>query len=209
MKNKVETFNRYTDLTALIDILSKKRMVLLDPSSWDDQNDVHFMAYYKKKRTLNSLLALCFTSKYETYHHWSVFAPNSSGVCIKYKRNELKNCFTNVEGVKFKDVKYKQITDLQCNDLALSDVPFLKRYPYKDEEEFRAIYESDVIEFVKEIHFDVSIIDCIVLSPWLPQPLVDTVKQTIQGIDGCEELKVYKTTLLSNSNWKNALKKLV
>ena len=30
MKNKVETFNRYTDLTALIDILSKKRMVLLD-----------------------------------------------------------------------------------------------------------------------------------------------------------------------------------
>ncbi|OEE40736.1 DUF2971 domain-containing protein [Vibrio anguillarum] len=209
MNKKVETFNRYTDLTALIDILSKKRMVLLDPSTWDDQNDVHFMASYKEKMKLNTLLALCFTTKYETYHHWSVFAPNSSGVCIKYKMNELRNSFANVKGVKFQKVIYKQIKDLQSDELALSDVPFLKRYPYKDEEEYRAIYESDVTESVKEIHFDVSIIDRVVLSPWLPQPLVDTVKTTIKGIDGCENLEVYRTTLLSNSNWKNTLEQLV
>ncbi|HIF9214184.1 TPA: DUF2971 domain-containing protein [Photobacterium damselae] len=209
MNNKVEIFNRYTDLTALIDILSKKRMVLLNPSSWDDQNDVYFMETYKDKKKLNTLLALCFTTKYETYHHWSVFAPSNSGVCIRYKREGLKKCFAAVDGVKFEPVKYEEIKNLQKSQLTLSDVPFLKRYPYKDEEEYRAIYESEQTEIIKEVPFDLSIIDRVVLSPWLPKPLVETIKKTIKGIDGCSELQVYQTTLLSNSDWKNTLDKLV
>ncbi|MGL5090217.1 MAG: DUF2971 domain-containing protein [Aeromonas sobria] len=209
MTLKVEIFNRYTDLTALIDILSNKRMVLLDPKSWDDQNDVYFMASYKEKAKLKTLLALCFTTKYETYHHWSVFAPNSSGVCIRYKRDALQKCFKGIEGVKFKPVIYKEIKHLQTSKLVLSDVPFLKRYPYKDEEEYRAIYESLEQVSIKEITFDTSIIDRIVLSPWLPDPLVDTVKKTIKSIDGCENISIYKTTLLSNSDWKDKLESLV
>jgi len=208
MNQKVKIFNRYTDLTALIDILSKKRMVLLDPSSWDDKNDVYFMESYKEKMKLNTLLALCFTTKYETYHHWSVFAPNNSGVCIRYKRDALQSCFDAVEGVKFQPVKYKEISGLQQSDLELSDVPFLKRYPYKDEEEYRAIYESAETQCIKEIPFELSIIDRIVLSPWLPEPLVETIKKTIKNIDGCAGLNVYQTTLLSNANWKNTLEKL-
>ena len=209
MSNKVEIFNRYTDVTALIDILSKKRMVLLNPNSWDDNNDVYFMASYKEKKKLNTLLALCFTTKYETYHHWSVFAPSSSGVCIRYKKSELKQCLNAVDGVKFKPVIYKEIKALQDSKLALSDVPFLKRYPYKDEEEYRAIYESDSTHVIKEIPFDISIIDRIVLSPWLPDPLVETVKKIIKDIDGCENLQVFKTPLLSNTVWKNTLEKLI
>lgn len=208
MESKVKIFNRYTDLTALIDILSKKRMVLLDPTSWDDKNDVYFMESYKDKRKLNTLLALCFTTKYETYHHWNVFAPNSSGVCIRYKREGLTQCLNNVAGVKFQPVEYKEIKMLQDTGLSLSDVPFLKRYPYIDEEEFRAIYESEKIEIIKEIPFNISIIDRIVLSPWLPDPLVETVKHTIKGIEGCENIAVYKTTLLSNNNWKKTLENL-
>lgn len=100
-ESKVQIFNRYTDLTALIDILSKKRMVLLDPSSWDDKNDVYFMKSYQEKKKINTLLALCFTTKYETYHHWSVFAPNNSGVCIRYKRDALQNVLLRSKVLSF------------------------------------------------------------------------------------------------------------
>ncbi|MCD9491388.1 DUF2971 domain-containing protein [Photobacterium phosphoreum] len=209
MEPKVKIFNRYTDLTALIDILTKKRIVLLDPNNWDDQNDVFFMSTYKEKMKLQTLLALCFTTKYETYHHWSVFASGNAGVCIRFKRSELTECLNNVDGVKFQPVKYKEISTLKDADLSLSDVPFLKRYPYKDEEEYRAIYESDKTEFIKEIPFDISIIDRIVLSPWLPESLLETVRTTIKNIKGCSDVKVYKTTLLSNPKWKQHIEQLV
>jgi len=209
MNQKVKIFNRYTDLTALIDILSKKRIVLLDPISWDDKNDVFFMSKYKEKKKLNTLLALCFTTKYETYHHWSVFAPGSSGVCIRFQRDGLIQCFEKIPSVQFKEVNYKEITEVSNDGLSLNELPFLKRIPYKDEQEFRAIYESDNKEQIKEVPFCLSIIDRIVLSPWLPDALVETIKQTIKGINGCDKIKVYKTTLLSNANWLSAVDKLV
>jgi hypothetical protein len=51
---------RYTDLTALIYLLRKRKLTLLDPSSWDDSNDSHYLTLYKEKRKLKSVLALCF-----------------------------------------------------------------------------------------------------------------------------------------------------
>jgi hypothetical protein len=45
---------RYTDLTALIYLLRKRRLTLLDPSSWDDSNDSYYLTLYKEKRKLNS-----------------------------------------------------------------------------------------------------------------------------------------------------------
>ena len=50
---------RYTDLTALMYLLHKRKITLLDPASWDDKNDSHYLAQYKEKRKLKSVLALC------------------------------------------------------------------------------------------------------------------------------------------------------
>jgi hypothetical protein len=66
-------YRRYTDLTATIDLLSRKKLVLLDPASWDDQNDSHFIRKYKAIRGAKSVLAVCFSSVGETYPHWRVF----------------------------------------------------------------------------------------------------------------------------------------
>lgn len=63
---------RYTDLTALIYLLRKRKLTLLDPGSWDDSNDSHYLTLYKEKRKLKSVLALCFMQTDERYHHWSV-----------------------------------------------------------------------------------------------------------------------------------------
>jgi hypothetical protein len=39
---------RYTDLTALIYLLRKRKLTLLDPSSWDDSNDSYYLTLYKE-----------------------------------------------------------------------------------------------------------------------------------------------------------------
>lgn len=58
---------RYTDLPALIYLLSERKLTLLDPKSWDDQNDAYYLELYREKKRLSSVLALCFTQASETY----------------------------------------------------------------------------------------------------------------------------------------------
>jgi hypothetical protein len=80
---------RYTDIPALVYLLREQQVTLLDPQSWDDENDSHFLGLYQKKKNLETVLALCFSQASETYHQWRVFAHGPSGVCICFKRAEL------------------------------------------------------------------------------------------------------------------------
>jgi hypothetical protein len=54
-------------------MLLKKKIILLDPSSWEDRNDSFYMEKYREMKRLKTLLAMCFTTKPETFHHWKVF----------------------------------------------------------------------------------------------------------------------------------------
>jgi hypothetical protein len=80
---------RYTNLPALIHLLTKRKITLLDPESWDDKNDSRFLTLYGKKNSLKTVLALCFAKSRETYHRWRVFADGPSGVCVRFDRKRL------------------------------------------------------------------------------------------------------------------------
>ena len=80
---------RYTDLPALLNMLSMRQITLLDPKTWDDRNDSFFMSLYKERKKLKTLLALCFAQTPETYHHWRVFSNGSAGVCVVFDRAAL------------------------------------------------------------------------------------------------------------------------
>jgi hypothetical protein len=83
-------------------------------------------------------------------------------------------------------------------------LPFLKRFPYGDEREFRAIYETKETKIqTLEIAIPLSCIERITLSPWIPATLAAHLKRTIRDIDGCENLEVVRSTLISNEEWKN------
>ena len=69
--------------------MTQRKITLLDPQSWDDSNDSRYLALYKEKKKLTTVLALCFTQASETYHHWRVFANGSSGICITFHSVEL------------------------------------------------------------------------------------------------------------------------
>lgn len=194
---------RYTDLPALLYLLRERKITLLDPASWDDKNDSYFLSLYREKKGLKSVLALCFTPAFETYHHWRVFAAGSSGTCITFDQEKLLKAVKKQSGVTARSVRYLTLNDIRDIDVRTRNLPFLKRSAYGDEREFRIIYESSVeAHNTLDIGIPLGCIERITLSPWIPSMLADHVKRTIKEIEGCESLKVYRSTLISNESWK-------
>jgi hypothetical protein len=195
---------RYTDIPSLIYLLSEQRITLLDPQSWDDKNDSHYLSHYREKKNLKTVLAICFTQASETYHHWRVFAPGSSGACISFKRTELfKAALKQEPGLRMGTVEYLTLAKIRHRALATEELPFLKRYPFQDEEEFRVVYESNKRTIpTLDIPIPLSCIYKVTLSPWLPRALSEQMKSMLRRIPECEELNVRRSTLISNDEWK-------
>jgi hypothetical protein len=109
-------FRRYTSLSILLDILKEKKLTLLDPQNWDDNNDAFYMELYKTKKGLKSLLALCFAEVRETYHIWKVFAGDANGVCIEFNKELLLGHFKDM---KSDYVKYLTVLSTnQCGKVS-------------------------------------------------------------------------------------------
>lgn len=192
---------RYTDLTALLHILQSRSISLLDPNHWEDKNDSEFMRIFKNGSTLTSLVALCFTQAGETYHHWKVFAKGMSGVCIYFNKEKLISQLAQ-QNVVGDAVNYFTLQGLKSASLSLAELPFSKRYQFRDEKEFRLIYACEHEQFtVKSFAIELDCIERIALSPWLAPALADSIKQTIRAIAGCEKMRVVVTNLNQNQAW--------
>ena len=194
---------RYTDLPALLNMLSSKTITLLDPKTWDDRNDAFYMSQYKERKNLKTLLALCFSQVPETYHHWHVFSNGPAGVCIVFDRAALLNVLFRYMGVSAETVKYMTINEARKYFFEIDRLPFLKRAGFKPEGEFRIIYTSASDELPSiSIPMELSCIRSISLSPWLHASLTESEVKSIRAIDGCAKLKVSRSTLISNEQWK-------
>src|SRR5215470_7914619 len=180
---------RYTDIPALVYMLTEKRITLLDPDTWDDKNDSYFLRLYRETNQLQSVLALCFTQHSETYHHWRVFASGASGICITFRREQLLQALRKQPGVRMGRVKYLKLPETRGSKPAIRDLPFLKRYPFEQENEFRVIFGSRQKLTSLDIPIPLASIDRITLSPWLHPVFKEHVKNMLWKIEGCEDLK--------------------
>ncbi|QGW66677.1 DUF2971 domain-containing protein [Lysobacter soli] len=195
-------FFRYTDLPSLIHILKNRQLTLLDPMTWDDKNDSSFVTLYREKSKLASVLALCFTRSQETYHHWRIFAPTSSGVRITLNEQSLRNSIDGIDGLQLMEVEYVKLEDIRSTKLPRHRLPFIKRYPYRAESEVRLLWESETEEMLSyALPIELNAIRQVTLSPWLHPALVESVKSSLKAIDGCSKLTVHRTTLISNDEW--------
>jgi hypothetical protein len=204
---------RYTNLPSLIHILHTGKLTLLDPENWPDKNDSCFMRIYKRGESLGTLLALCLTKREETYHHWEVFAPGSSGVRIEFgKDNLLKNLdefskkLSEQETLRWGEVKYRTIESIRREPLLRNELPFTKRWPYEPESEFRLIYEGRGKEGTSpkkslDVPIDLYCIKRIVLSGNLNKDIKKSVVAILRGMNQECEIKFTQTTLLENSQW--------
>ena len=194
---------RYTDVPALISLLTNRKITLLDPTAWDDRNDSYYLSLYKEKENLKTVLALCFTQAAETYHHWRVFANGSAGVCVQFDRVALLKAVTKVTGIQAKEVTYLKLNEIRGRTLKVPDLPFLKRYPFENEDEFRIIYTSAEHKLpALDIPVPLASIARIILSPWLHTALYANLKATLKSIKGCSDLSIIRTTLINNEEWK-------
>tara|TARA_R110002073_G_scaffold133153_1_gene280409 strand:- start:785 stop:1204 length:420 start_codon:yes stop_codon:yes gene_type:complete len=132
-----------------------------------------------------------------------VFSSGSSGACIVFKREEFIAAIERIDGVFAESVQYKTIREMRGASIPITELPFLKRYPYRDECEFRlfsapARYENGGLR----VPLPKNTISQISLSPWLPKSVASEVKQLLKGIKGCSNMKIYSSTLVENEQWK-------
>lgn len=201
---------RYSSLPSLLHLLTTKSLTFLDPESWDDKNDSLFMRLYKEKNELDTLLAVCFSQEAETYHHWSVFASGSSGVCISFKKEELLAELEQYEGVRARVVSYIQLNELEQTSRKVNNLPFMKRAPFRPESEFRVIFEEKgKPRSYVDIDIPLSCIDRIHLSPWMPRAVAESVKSVVKSVDGVGEVDILRSALIQNDRWAKFGKEVV
>jgi hypothetical protein len=201
---------RYTELSAAIDLLLKRRIVFLNPDLWDDKNDSHFIRKYREEKAATAVLAICLSSIGETYHHWRVFCGHSSGVCIEFLRSELVSLAKKKPGVRCGSVKYMTQRTIEQKiargNLNLARLPFVKRHAFRHEKEFRLIYETgDASDLGKNAHYvemPLALIHGIRLSPWMPSPLFEATRTVLNRIKGCGRIKITQSALIENERWK-------
>jgi len=203
---KAPFLNRYTSLPVAIDILFQRRITLLSPETWEDRNDAFYLERYREEKGLQTLVAICFSTRRETFHHWKVFSGSSSGVCIEFDKARLLKAFTNSKGFRYDEMKYRWVKTVKSTRPAVENWPFLKRKAFKDEGEFRIIYEDPKVnELIKHVDIDLGSIKKVMLSPWLPDAVAESVRALIKTIKGCERLRVKRSSLIDNSGWKKAI----
>src|SRR6202007_2884813 len=131
---------------------------------------------------LETLLALCLTSREETYHHWKVFTDKNNGVCIKFRRDQFEATM-RASNVHVREMTYLTIDELDPSKYRAEDLPFLKRYGFGDEGEFRAVFASkENVKGPKRIKIDLGMIDSISMNPWMHRSVFDSVKRTIESL---------------------------
>ena len=205
--NKSKYLRRYTSLPILFDMLINRRVTLVDPKSWEDRNDSYYLEIYQQKKQLKTLLALCFTIKPETFHHWKIFAGHPGGVCITFDKQLLLKQLLRQQNIRVEIVTYRLIKDLRENPPSIDELPFIKRKPYRDEGEFRIIYEDKKKEVsIKHFKIELSVIKKITLNPWIPKSIAKCTKDIIWGIQDCDKINIIRTGMIENSQWKNLAK---
>jgi hypothetical protein len=198
--------NRYTSLPVALDILVQRRVTLLSPETWEDRNDAFYLERYREEKSLRTLVAICFSARGETFHHWKVFSSGSSGVCIEFDKNLLLKAFPSSRGFRYGQIEYRFVKTVSNRRPEVETWPFLKRKAFKDEGEFRIIYENQAAhEHTKHVDIDLGTINKVTLSPWLPDAVAESVRALIKTIKGCERLPVNRSSLIDNSGWKKAI----
>ena len=192
---------RYMQLPQALHMLSKQSLNLGDTRFWEDRSEAAIFEKYRINKNLKTVLALCFTEAPETSHHWKIYASGVSGVCIEFDKAGLLNAFRRDKRLMHGSVDYVKINDASFYRGAVDRWPFVKRYPFRDEKEYRIIYnDEDGIKFF-ELGFNLKFVNHIHLSPWIQRNVFESIEELIRGIPDCKNLKISRTTILENQRW--------
>jgi len=197
---------RYTTLPVLLDLLKRKRLVLLDPASWEDKNDSAILLEYKKRRKVDQVFALCFSQGDETIHHWKTFADGISGCCIEFDGKKLTEILGQHPDLRHGPVVYRKIGYLANHSIKVDRIPFTKRWPYRCEEEYRVIWEGSSSNACYEVEIDLRAITRITISQKMPAPVYNTIREYLREAFRDPDKRISRSTLYENRVWIDKFK---
>ena len=85
-------------------------------------------------------------------------------------------------------------------------MPFTKRWPYRCEEEFRIIIETNEEMDFYEIDIQLDFIKKVTISQQMPKQIYETIKKKLKNSKDNPESRINKSTLYENFNWINSFK---
>jgi hypothetical protein len=200
---KLIKLNRFTTLPILLDLLERKKLVLLDPATWQDQNDAQIILAYKQKAGIKDLFTLCFTHRSETIHLWKAFADGPAGCYIEFSARKLIEIFDKTKGMRHGVVEYKSIRNAGENAFKLKQIPFIKRRPYAVEQEYRVIWEGKTAKNCFELDIPVEIINRITFNQQMPLPVYQSIKKLLIKNYPPLKNKINRSTIYKNETWLN------
>ncbi|RZJ84730.1 MAG: hypothetical protein EOO20_20890 [Chryseobacterium sp.] len=208
-QDSIKKLNRFTTLPILLDLLDRKKLTLLDPKLWDDRNDSEIILEYKRRKGLKNLFAACLSMGVETIHHWKAFSNGTSGCLIEFDAKKLFPILESIPNLCHKKVTYKKLADVERKDavIDLDDIPFTKHWPYRCEEEYRIIVESNNEDTFFEIDIPLDLIQKITISQQMPEPIYKTIKGYLKGLRGNPDSRINRSTLYENKRWINTFKR--
>lgn len=208
MDNNVLKLNRFTTLPILLDMLERKKLTLLNPRLWEDKNDSEIILDYKNRKGLENLFALCFSHNDETIHHWKTYSNGPSGCVIEFDAKKLFAIIDRIPNLRHGEVTYRKLADIEKNKVDIDAMPFTKRWPYRVEEEYRIIYETnDKIDFF-EIDIPLTVIRKVTISQQMPEQIYNTIKSHLKGTSKNPDSRISRSTLYENKRWINGFKKM-
>lgn len=203
-----EELRRYADILSIADMLQNKRLTLLSPAKWADQNDSHSLEVYRRRVGVDHVVALCLTEAAETYHHWQVFSGHGHGACVVFDKQALLARLAKSSELITGKVRYETLAYVEKHKpLPTDELPFVKRYAFRDEKEFRVIALLDDLlgSSTLNVSIDLSVVTQIIFSPLAPRPLLETMKGILSGLEGCGHIKFSHSRLTNNLAWRKAV----
>ncbi len=199
---------KYTSLAVAIDLLRNRRLALVDPRNWLDRNDIAYLQEYKRRKALKTLVVTCFTTKAEQFHHWKSFADGTDGVCVQFHAKPLIDHAAKQAGFRSGLVTYKRNAASDDWKPKTPELPFLKRLAYRDEGEYRILFENkDKPEEIKELTIDLGCVSRIVISPRLTKELFPAVKEQLSSIVTETRIPIVQSSILDSALWRDRLGK--
>jgi hypothetical protein len=205
----IKFLNRFTTLPVLLDLLQRKKLTLLDPKLWGDRNDAEVILEYKKRKGVKSVLALCLSYGDETVHHWKTFSNGPSGCVIEFDAKKLFAIIDKMPDLRHGKVVYKKLSEVENKNMILdiNQMPFIKRWPYRCEEEYRIIIENNSKNTFFDIDIPLDVITKITISQQMPEPIYNTIKSYLKDLRGNPDSRISRSTLYENKRWINRFKK--
>jgi len=203
----------YTSVPNLLKILRGKKLVLGDPSRWIDKNDAFLIEEYRKQNDIPKIFALCFCMENEISLFWETYAKGENGCRIDFvPKILLKVCkvSTNVRADgRFRKgkVSYLTLKRVQRRSCQIEDFPFIKRHPFRNEHEYRILWEGKTRLKSIGVEIDLGSIHRITLSARMPAHKRERLRRSLSLLLP-RKVKVCTTTLYINERWINAFKRM-